>query len=94
MARISDFTEEQYVDRFVIEPPIEVGDQIISTLGRLAAIGGSEPSAAPGVVDELAEETDRTAATLYLQGGVNALSRYLTNVASRRTPHTFFTSTY
>lgn len=94
MVRVSEFTEGQYEERFVIEPPIEVGDQIIDTLGRLAAVGALGPSASPDEIDTLTDEANRTVASLYPHGGVNALSRYLTNVASRRTKHAFFTSNY
>ncbi len=94
MVKISDFTEERYVERFAIEPPIEVGEHTVETLGRLAAIGATGPNADPAVIDKLTDEVEHTSALLYESGGVSALATYLTNVTTRRRKHTFFPSKY
>jgi hypothetical protein len=92
MVRIAEFTDTKYVEQFAISPPVEVGEHIVDSLGRIAAIAVTGTDADPETIDELTQEVDRVGALLYESGGANALARYLTNVTMRRKMHTFFVS--
>lgn len=74
MVRVSEFTEAQYGERFVVEPPVEVGEHVIDSLGKLAAVTANGASARLEVVTNLTKEVERTVALLYETSGVNALS--------------------
>lgn len=88
------FTEEQYNERFIIKPPIEVGDHVVDTLGKLAAIAARGYDSDPKAIDELTKETDRTLELLHESNGANGFPQYLTNVASRSMNHVFYTSKF
>lgn len=92
MVRISEYNE--FGEKFVFEPPVEVNDHIVDSLGKLAAIAAKGADSDVQTIDELTIEVNRVAGLLHESGGIEAVNRYLTNVASRKRARAVFTSRY
>jgi hypothetical protein len=80
--------------KFVFEPPVKIGEHVIDSLGKLAAVAAKGFEADDQTIDGLAQETNHTLDMLYELNGISGFSQYLTNVASRRSQHAVFISKF
>jgi hypothetical protein len=92
MTYVSKFTNNG--ETFIFKPPVETGQHVVNSLGKLAAIAAIGHKAEYDQIDRLAQETDHTIDLVYKSGDVNGVLQYVTNVASRTTDHAVFTSKY
>ena len=75
MSQISQF--DAWEKRFHFEPPIEVGEHAISSLGQIAAIACTGPEAAPAQIEYLTDEINGTLAQVHEYTGTTHLSQVL-----------------
>ncbi|TAL14464.1 hypothetical protein EPN95_02620 [Patescibacteria group bacterium] len=97
MVRVSEYADARFEQKLFVTPPVEIGEHVINSFGKLAAIAAMGHGADSTTIDRLSQEADHTLEMLYESGGAKGLPQYLTNVASRDEPplytpdtHTFF----
>ena len=80
MTKIDKF--DGYDRTFKFEPPIEVGEHPINSLGRLAAIASTGPDAHPRMIDITSDHIDHSLDLLHRIGATAELPGYLQHAAS------------
>jgi hypothetical protein len=88
MTLVNEFNA--FGDRFEIEPPIEVGDQFIDSLGKLAMIAAKGYDYDPRILEGMAGAINNTLDKAYDRNGTDSFAWILTEfVATRDRIHNF-----
>ena len=79
-----------YGERFSIEPPIEIGNQFIDSLGKLAMVASRGYDSDPRILNGMAGAINNSLDRLYDETGTDKLAWFVTEfIAMRDRIHTF-----
>lgn len=82
-----------YGERFTVEPPIEVGDHFIDSLGMLAMVAARGYDSDPRILEGMSGAINNSLDRLYEESGTDKLARFVTEfIAMRDRIHTFKSS--
>lgn len=88
MTLLSEFSA--YGECFEIEPPVEIGEHFIYSLGQLAMIAARGHDSDPRIIEGMAGAVDNTLHSKYEREGTDGFASLLTRfVAMRDGKHTF-----
>lgn len=77
-------TYDSYGKRFRFEPPVDIGQHTIDSLGKLVAIAATGPNAHPVLIDGLAVNVNTGLDALHQVDGTKKFTNFLSNAASIR----------
>lgn len=81
---------EAFGEKFEIEPPIEVGDYFVDSLGKLAVIAANGHDSDPRIIEAMAGSFNNSVDRIYKHRGAERMAWFVTEyIAMRDRVHTF-----
>jgi len=80
-----------YGERFEIEPPVEIGEHFIYSLGQLAMIAANGHDSDPRILEGMAGAIDNTLYSRYEREGIDGFASLLTQFVAMHDGNHVFT---